>query len=58
MLTSHELLRRLERAGAVFDPDECAAVGPCSQGVPMVLRPGHGHEWFKRPENHDYPVTA
>jgi orotate phosphoribosyltransferase len=42
----------------VFDEDECKRVGPCSRRVPVVLRPGHGHEWIKKPENVDYPVAS
>lgn len=39
----------------VFTPEECAATGPCSQRVPMVLRPGHGHEWVR--DNPGYPTA-
>jgi orotate phosphoribosyltransferase len=39
----------------LFSPDECAEWGPCSERVPVVLLPGHGHEWIK---NHpDYPTV-
>lgn len=40
----------------VFTPEDCANHGPCSQQVPVVLRPGHGHKWIL---NHpSYPVAS
>jgi len=38
-----------------FTSEECAAHGPCSQRVPVVLRPGHGHEWIK--DHPGYPTA-
>lgn len=38
-----------------YTPKQCAERGPCSRRVPMVLRPGHGHEWIRG--NPDYPVA-
>lgn len=38
-----------------FTPDECATHGPCSKRVPVVLRPGHGHEWIK--DHPGYPTA-
>jgi orotate phosphoribosyltransferase len=42
---------------ATFSEQDCRASGPCSERVPMVLRPGHGHEWILIPENSKYPVA-
>lgn len=39
----------------VLTPEECRAHGPCSQRVPVVLRPGHGHAWSR--DNPDYPTV-
>ena len=39
-----------------FTPEECATHGPCFEWRPMLLRPGHGHEWIK--SHPDYPVAA
>lgn len=40
----------------VYAPDQCADFGPCSRRDPVVLRPGHGHEWVR---NHsDYPTVS
>jgi orotate phosphoribosyltransferase len=41
----------------VYTSEQCAQYGPCSQRVPVVLRPGHGHEWIKHPENVGYPTA-
>jgi orotate phosphoribosyltransferase len=41
---------------STFSPEECTKSGPCKNRVPMVLRPGHGHEWIK--SHADYPVAA
>ncbi len=38
-----------------YTPEQCREVGPCSRQVPMVLRPGHGHEWIKL--NAGYPAA-
>jgi orotate phosphoribosyltransferase len=38
-----------------YTSEECAAQGPCSELVPVVLRPGHGHEWIK--DHPDYPTA-
>lgn len=38
-----------------FTEQECQTSGPCSQRVPVVLRPGHGHDWIKR--NPGYPTA-
>ena len=38
-----------------FTESECQAFGPCAERVPMVLRPGHGHEWIK--SHPGYPVA-
>jgi orotate phosphoribosyltransferase len=40
----------------VFTPEQCADYGPCSQQVPVVLRPGHGHKWIV--DHPDYPVAS
>ena len=40
---------------ATFSGSACQTIGPCSQQVPMVLRPGHGHDWITR--HPDYPVA-
>lgn len=40
---------------STFSETECQAFGPCSERVPMVLRPGHGWRWA---ETHpDYPTA-
>ena len=40
---------------ATFSEGECQIFGPCSERVPMVLRPGHGWKWA---ETHpDYPTV-
>jgi orotate phosphoribosyltransferase len=38
-----------------FSPEECADHGPCSQKVPVVLRPGHGWKWIE--DHPDYPTA-
>jgi orotate phosphoribosyltransferase len=37
---------------SIYDPETCPL---CAARVPVVLRPGHGHEWIK--SNPDYPVA-
>ena len=54
---SLEVLEDIEGA-APLTPEECAEFGPCSEQVPMVLRPGHGWKWHELPENRDYPVAS
>lgn len=39
----------------VFTEEECASVGPCSVGTPVVLRPGHGWKWAEA--HPDYPTV-
>ncbi len=39
----------------ILSPEDCASHGPCSQGVPMRLRPGHGYDWIIG--NSGYPVA-
>lgn len=38
-----------------FSPVECAEHGPCSQRVPVVLRPGHGWKWIQ--DHPGYPTV-
>jgi orotate phosphoribosyltransferase len=38
-----------------FTEAECQEHGPCSRRAPVVLRPGHGHEWVK--DHPDYPTA-
>ena len=40
---------------ALFTPEECLERGPCSQQVPVQLRPGHGWRWAEL--NPDYPTV-
>jgi orotate phosphoribosyltransferase len=40
---------------SIFSPEECEAHGPCSEHVPVVLRPGHGHAWIK--DHPGYPTA-
>jgi orotate phosphoribosyltransferase len=37
---------------AAYDPEDCPL---CASKVPVVLRPGHGHEWIK--EHPGYPTV-
>jgi len=39
----------------VFTPEDCAERGPCSQQVPVVLRPGYGWQWSAT--HPDYPTA-
>jgi orotate phosphoribosyltransferase len=41
---------------SVLSEEECLAEGPCKDEVPMVLRPGHGHEWTHL--HPDFPVAT
>lgn len=36
-----------------YSPESCPL---CKAGIHMKRRPGHGHEWEKRPENAGYPM--
>ena len=39
---------------AIYTPEACQSYGPCSEQMPMRLRPGHGWRWIE--SNPDYPV--